>query len=67
MYIMCMEKKVIDGVWKVPSFPGVTNTGMGNGEWGTGNRERESENECTAVILIRIQNDGRKHGNRVNM
>ena len=44
---------------------GVTNTG--NGERGTGNRERESGNECTAVILMRIQNSGRKHGNRVNM
>ena len=44
---------------------GVTNTG--NGERGTGNRERESGNECTAVILVRIQNGGRKHGNRVNM
>ena len=42
---------------------GVTNTG--NGERGTGNRERESGNECTAVILMRIQNSGRKHGNRV--
>ena len=45
--------------------PGVTNTG--NGERGTGNRERESGNECTAVIIMRIQNGGRKHGNRVNM
>ena len=41
--------------------------GTGNGERGTGNRERESGNECTAVILMRIQNGGRKHGNRVNM
>ena len=47
------------------SLRGVTNTG--NGERGTGNRERESGNECTAVILMRIQNGGRKHGNRVNM
>ena len=39
---------------------GVTNTG--NGEQGTGNRERESGNECTAVIRIRIQNGGRNHG-----
>ena len=45
------------------SARGVTNTG--NGERGTGNRERESGNECTAVILLRIQNGGRKHGNRV--
>ena len=44
---------------------GVTDTG--NGERGTGNRERESGNECTAVIRMRIQNGGRKHGNRVNM
>ena len=47
------------------TLTGVTNTG--NGERGTGNRERESGNECTAVILMRIQNGGRKHGNRVNM
>ena len=46
-------------------YEGVTDTG--NGERGTGNRERESGNECTAVILMRIQNGGRKHGNRVNM
>ena len=41
--------------------------GTGNGERGTGNREREYGNECTAVILMGIQNGGRKHGNRVNM
>ncbi len=29
---------------------------------GMGNRERESGNECTAVIRIRIQNGGRQHG-----
>ena len=34
-------------------------------ERGTGNRERESGNECTAVIRIRIQSGGRKHGKRV--
>ena len=32
------------------------------GERGTGNRERESGNECIAVIRIRIQNGGRNHG-----
>ena len=31
-------------------------TQSGNGEPGTGNGERESGNECTAVIPIRIQN-----------
>ena len=31
-------------------------TKSGNGEPGTGNGERESGNECTAVIPIRIQN-----------
>ena len=31
-------------------------TKTGNGEPGTGNGERESGNECTAVIPIRIQN-----------
>ncbi len=32
---------------------------------GTGNRERESGNECTAVIRIRVQNGRRKHRNGV--
>ena len=31
-------------------------TKSGNGEPGTGSGERESGNECTAVIPIRIQN-----------
>ena len=59
---LCIWPKINQGF---NNAAGVTNTG--NGERGTGNRERESGNECTAVILLRIQNGGRKHGNRVNM
>jgi len=36
----------------------VTNTG--NGERGKGNRERESGNEFTAVIHLRIQHGGQR-------
>ena len=41
-----------------PLKPDVTNTE--NGERGTGNRERESGNECTAVTRLIIQNGGRR-------
>ena len=34
----------------------VTKTRNGSQEPGTGNGERESENECSAVIPLRIQN-----------
>ena len=46
----------------------VSNTG--NGERGTGNREREPGNECTPATLLRVQNGGqnkRKGSNRNNL
>jgi len=38
-----------------------------NGERGTGNRERESGNECTAVTRLRIQHGGhtKRKGNNL--
>ena len=38
----------------------VTKTGTRNGERGTGNRERESGNECAALTHMRIQNGGQR-------
>ena len=46
----------------------VTNTR--NGERGTGNRERESGNKCTAATVLRIQDGGqnkRKGSKRNNL
>ena len=34
--------------------------GMGNEEWVTGNRERESRNKCKAVTHLRIQSGGQR-------
>ena len=44
--------------------------GTGNGERGTGNREPESGNKCTAATLLRIQNGGqhkRKDSKTINL
>ena len=48
----CIENSTVSrGIWE-----DVTNSG--NGERGTGNREPESGNKCTAATLLRIQNGG---------
>ena len=56
---LCDPASGFAAVFRVLLIPGT-----GNGERGTGVWERVYSG---AVILMRIQNSGRKHGNRVNM